>query len=227
MIGSLFKIGQGIKQNKAAKKINPVWQQYQENPYAKQQLGTAQNLFNAPMFGGTELQQKVFANQGNAIGNINRNATDGTQALAMGALAQGQTNDALQDYQIKNAQNKYSMLNNLNAAYGGMIQEGDKVYNSVLQKYMMDVQRKDNLQASGAQNIYGGLDDITSQAIQVAGMGLPGLGGLFGKNSRLAASMPTTARPGINTGAATLGQFGTPLAGGAPSVNWGNPLARR
>lgn len=182
MIGSIFKIVQGIKQNKEAKKINPIWQEYAESPYAKQQLGTAQNLFNAPMAGGAELQRNILANQGNAIGQINRNATDSSQALALGALAQGQTNDALQGYQIQNAQNKYSMLNNLNQAYGVMIGEGDKKYKSIMQKYMMDVQRKDALKSAGAQNIYGGIDDIEGQALQVAGMfgGIPGLGKMFG-----------------------------------------------
>lgn len=180
MVGSIFKIVQGIKQNKESKKINPVWQEYAENPYAKQQLGTAVNAYNAPMAGGVELQRNILANQGNAIGQINRNATDSSQALALGALSQGQSNNAFQNYQIQNAQSKYSMLDNLNRAYGVMIGEGDKKYNSIMQKYMMDVQRKDNLKSSGMQNIYGGLDDITSQAIQVAGMGLGGVGGLFG-----------------------------------------------
>jgi hypothetical protein len=176
MIGSIFKIFTGGKQKREARQIKPAWEQYKESPYAKQQLGTATNMFNGPMAGLREAERGIFAAQANANAGVGRNATDASQALLLNAAGQGQTNDALMGLQMKNAQNKYAMLNNLNNAYGAMTQEGDKVYQSMLQKYQMDVAQKNALTAAGNQNIFGGLDDIASQAIQIAGMGLGGGG---------------------------------------------------
>lgn len=167
----------GIKQTKEAKKINPVFNQYQTNPYAQQQLGLAQQMFNGRMAGASQMQNNLFSNQGNTLDAIGRTATDGSQALAAIAGAQGQTDQSISDLQTMEAQNKYSMLGNLNAAYGSMINEGDKGYESMFQKYQMDAQRKDALANAGAQNKYGAVSDVASMGMSLGG-GL--LGGLFG-----------------------------------------------
>lgn len=171
----------GAQQAKESKKINPIWQQYQTNPFAKQQLATAQQSYNGRMAGASQLQNNIYSSQGNTIDAINRNATDSSQALALAAGAQGQTNQSLQDLQIKEAQNKQMMLQNLNQAYGVNIGEGDKEYDSMLQKYSMDTQRKDALRSSGAQNKYGAVSDLASMAFTGGTSGLfGGGGGLFG-----------------------------------------------
>lgn len=166
-IGRLFG---GNKQKKEAKKINPIWQQYQTNPYAKAQLGLAQNMFGGRMAGAPQMERNILANQAGTVANINRNATDGSQALAMAAATQGQTNNAFSNLQMQEQQNKYSMLNNLNQAYGQMVDEGDKVYQSQLQKYQMDVQRKDALNNAGMQNKYGAVSDLSSMAFGLANL---------------------------------------------------------
>lgn len=160
-IGRLFG---GGKQVKEAKKINPVFNQYQTNPFAKQQLGLAQQLYGGRMYGASQLQNNIFSNQANTIDAVNRNATDSSQALAMAAAAQGTTNEALSDLQIKEAQNKYNMLGNLNRAYGTMIDEGDKEYESMKYKFETDAARKDALMNAGKQNKYGAVSDMSSLA---------------------------------------------------------------
>ena len=169
-IGAFGKFFSGAKQVKESKKINPIWQQYQTNPFAKKQLETAQQMFGGRMAGAPQLQQNIFSSQANQLDNVSRNATDSSQALELGAASQGQTNQSLADLQIQEAQNKQMTLGNLNQAYGTMIGEGDKTYESLLQKYQMDAQRKDALRSSGAQNKYGAFSDLASMGFQAYGL---------------------------------------------------------
>lgn len=164
-ISSLGKFIFGGGQRKAAKKINPVWNQYITSPYAKAQLGIAQQLFNGRMPGASNLENNISANQSSTISNINRNATDSATALALATGVQGQSNQAYSDLLTKEAGNKQMMLDNLNKAYGSLINEGDKEYNSMLQKYQMDVAQKQALLGGGAQNMFGGLADLASLGI--------------------------------------------------------------
>ena len=169
VLGGLGSVGKwlfGNKQRKEGKRINPVFNPYQASPYAKQQLGIAQQLFGGRMPGATALEQNIYQNQANTLGNVSRNATDSSQLLSLGAMAQGQTNNAFQNLAIQEAQNKQAMLQNLNQAYGTNIQEGDKVYNSMLQKFQMDTAQKNALMGGGAQNMFGALGDLSSLFLQ-------------------------------------------------------------
>jgi len=177
MIGKFIS---GAKQTSESKKINPIWQQYKQSPYAKQQLGIAQQLFNGRMAGAPQLERNIMSNQASSLANIGRNATDSSQLLALGGATQGQTNEALSDLQIKEAQNKQMMLQNLNQAYGVNIGEGDKEYQSILQKYGMDVDRKDALRNAGAQNKYGAVSDLASMGFSLGTSGM--FGGIGGNN---------------------------------------------
>lgn len=189
----------GMKQTKESKAINPVWKQYQTNPFAKQKLDISKQLFGGRMAGAPQLERNIFTAQANQMGNVSRNASDGSQALALGAAAQGQTNQSLSDLQVQEQQNKYNMLQNLNQAYGTMIDEGDKEYQSMLEKYGMDVNRKDALRSSGAQNKYGAVSDLASMAFTAGTSGLFGGGaggGLTSANSRI----PVPQLGGISRG---------------------------
>lgn len=165
-LGSIGKMIFGGKQRREGKRINPVFNQYKTNPYANQQLGIAQQMFGGRMAGAANLENNIFSNQGNFNANVARNSTDSSQALALAAAGQGQTNDALQNLQTQEQQNKYGMLQNLNQAYGGLINEGDKEYQSMLQKFQMDTQQKNALMGGGAQNMFGGISDLASLGIQ-------------------------------------------------------------
>lgn len=168
----------GNKQKKLANKINPVFNQYQASPYAGQRMGLAKQLFAGRMFGAPQLERNIFSNQANTLNNVNKVATDASQALAYGAAAQGQTDDSLTNLQTAEAQNKYQMLGNLNSAYDTMIGEGDKEYSSMLDKYQSDVAQKNALMQAGMNNKYGAVSDLASLGIQLSG--LPGKKGVFG-----------------------------------------------
>lgn len=160
------KMATGFFQNAKANQIDPKYTPYQVSPYAKQQLDLAKTMFGGRMFGAPELEQNILASQSNYLNNVNRNASDSGQALAMGALAQGQTNQNFQDLQIQELQNKYNMLNNLNQGYQGMIEEGDKVYQDMINKYQIDMEQKNALRDSAFSNIFGGVNDIAGGLIQ-------------------------------------------------------------
>ena len=168
---SLFKIGMGIKQNSLANKIKPQFDQYVTSPFAKQQLGTAQNLFNGRMAGAGALENNIYGNQASTQSNINRNTTSSAQALGLAAGVQGNTNDAFQNLQIQEAQNKTNMLGNLNQAYGQMIGEGDKVHQSKMEKFNIDTQQQAALRNSAFQNMFGGANDIAGAAATLGQQG--------------------------------------------------------
>jgi hypothetical protein len=164
-IGDIFGIFSGMHQNHLANKIKPVYKPYETSQYSKQQMGLAQQLFNGMMPGYTQQQQHIANSQANYTGNIDRNATDGAQALALQGLSQGASNNAYGNLGQQQQQYQSAMLNNLNDAYKTMTEEGDKSYQSMLQKYMMDSQTQNGLRGAGAQNIVGGFNDFGSKAI--------------------------------------------------------------
>lgn len=159
-LSSIAKLLFGAKQQKMANRINPQWQEYSTSPYAQKQLGLASNLFNSRMAGAGNLERNIFTNQGNQLDFINKNATDASQALSFAAGAGGQTNQALSDLQTQEAQNKYAMLGNLNQAYQGMTNEGDKVHQNKLMKYQIDKGDQAALRESAWKNIFGAGNDL-------------------------------------------------------------------
>ena len=179
VLGGAADIGKfifGLHQNHLANQIHPVFNQYQSSPYAKQQLGVAQQLYGGRMAGAGALEQNIGASQANYINNAQRNATDSAQLLSLAGQSQGQSNNAYQDLQTKEQQNKYNMLDNLNHAYNVMINEGDKTYQSMLDKYQMDIQQQQGLRNGGAQNMFGALGDLSGGLIQASS--------LFGGNNQ-------------------------------------------
>lgn len=176
-VADLGRIGLGIFQNIQGNKIDPQYSPYQKSPYAAQQLGIAQQLFNGRMFGANDLERNIAASQAGYQNNVNRNATDSSQALALGGLSQGITNNAYQDLQTKEQQNKYGLLNNLNQGYQAMVSEGDKEYQDKLLKYQIDLQQKNMLKNAAYSNIFGGVGDIAGGIIQYGNQS-----GIFGSN---------------------------------------------
>jgi hypothetical protein len=156
VIGGIITGNQQIKQSNA---INPVDANYNESPYAKQRFALAQTLLNARMPGAAAMQQNIFTNQANAYGQIDRNATDGSQALALAGGIQGQTNQAIQQQGILEGQNFQNNLNNLEQAQQGMVSEGDKVYQDQIRKYNNSLNQKNQLMNAGQQNIHNGFND--------------------------------------------------------------------
>jgi hypothetical protein len=165
-LGALGKVFSGIKQNKLANQINPFFQQYQENPLAKQNLAVNKNMFYGRMPGAQKAESNILQSQSNLFSNAQRGATDASQLLAVGSGLQGGTNEAFSNLAAAEGQSKAGLLTNLGQAYRGAISEGDKAYESMAQKFQMDSQAKAALRQSGMQNIFGGIGDIGAGAMQ-------------------------------------------------------------
>jgi hypothetical protein len=166
-LGSAF----GIK--KANKRLDQLLAEdpaYAQNMYAQNQLGLAQTLFNGRMAGAGAQEQNIYNNQASTLGNIGRNSGDAARALALAGSVQGQTNDAFSNLGIAEAQNKYSLLNNLNNAYGVMIGEGDKMYNDQIRRYTDKVNVR-NIQQQNRQSPWQSLMNLGSS---IAGFGAAG-----------------------------------------------------
>jgi hypothetical protein len=166
ILGGVAKAGIGLYQNIKAGQMNPEYVPYQKSPYAEARLGVAQNLFNGRAAGAAAQERNIYASGANATNNINRNATDSSQALALGAGIMGQQANAFNQLGIDEAKNKYNLLDNLNQGYDAQTRENDKVYQDKLMKYKMDKEEQAQLRGAGFSNIFSGFNDAMGTMAQ-------------------------------------------------------------
>lgn len=216
-LGALGKVFAGAKQNKLANQINPIFQQYQKNPLAQENLAVNKNMFYGRMPGAQRAESNIMQAQSNQLANAQRGATDASQLLAMGAGLQGGTNDAFSNLAAAEGQSKAGLLPSLNQAYRGVISEGDKSYDSMMQKFQMDSQAKAALRQSGMQNIFGGIGDIGAGAMQFGmlkgmggGMGTQGSQGFSSMGSNPALSQSILSGTGNTFGSRNLPAYRLP-----------------
>jgi hypothetical protein len=146
IIGGIGSIFGNRRANRELEKLigqNPA---YKSNPIAGQRMALAQQLLNARQPGAAAAERNIYGAQANSLANIQRNATDSSQALALSAGTQGQTNQAFGDLAQQEAQGYQQRYQNLAGAQQGMIQEGDKVYQDQVRRY------QDLAAIRGAQN---------------------------------------------------------------------------
>lgn len=170
----------GNKQNKLADQINPVYNDYQTSPYAKQLLSTVLNAYQGRMPGATQAGRNIQTAQGNQMYNIARNATDSSQALALGAASQGMADQSISDLAGQEAQYKTGILGNLNDAYSKLISEDRYKNEQMLQKYGIDLNAKMGLRGAGIGNQYGSVGDLSSLLIKLSQLQKGGLGSSLG-----------------------------------------------
>lgn len=173
-IGRLFSRG---KANKDLKKLMGQDPAYKENPLAKQRLGLASTLLNARMPGVAQAERNIFSNQANQVSNINRNATDSAQALALATGTQGQTNEAFSNLGMAEAQDYQRRYGNYNQAQEGVIQEQDKVFNDGVRRF----ENKVGMQGKINENRQNSWGEISNLGFGLANFGLSGgMQGMFG-----------------------------------------------
>jgi hypothetical protein len=156
------------------------------------------------MAGANQAENNFLASGANTRAAIDRGATSGSQALAIAAGAQGQTDQSFQNLYQNEAQNKlqrfgvYSNVSQLQA------QEGDKIYQDKLRKYYDDLNYKRALQGASMQNMqgfFGGIDDTIQAGVSLLSPGgafagaLGGGGG--GGGNRNAYYVPQSAGVGV------------------------------
>ena len=166
-IGKMISRGQANRDMKSLISRNPA---YQENPLAQQRLSLAQTMLNARMPGSLQAERNIYGSQANQLANVNRNATDASQALAMGAAAQGATNDAFTNLGMQEAGDYQRRYGNLVNAQEGVINEGDKVYQDQVRRYGDETQLRGGIAANRA-NTWG---DVSNLGFGLADFGMAG-----------------------------------------------------
>lgn len=138
-VGTIFNSIAGIRADKKLDKLLEKDPQYTISPYAQNTLGLAKTLLNARMAGAAARERNIYGAGANAMANVNRNATDASQALALGAGIQGQQNDAFGQMQQLEGQDYYNKLNNLNQANAGMTEEHRNVFDDSVRRWQDQV----------------------------------------------------------------------------------------
>ncbi len=184
IIGSIGKIFARGKANRELRKLQGQDPAYAANPIAQQRLSLAQNLLNARMPGAQQAERNIYQAQGNQFANIGRNATDSSQALALGASTLGQSQDEFNKLGMNEAQDYQRRYSNVVGAQEGQINEGDKVFQDQTRRYGDLVQNKGAQAANNAAN----WGDISSLGFGLADFGASGGFGnfknLFGGNKK-------------------------------------------
>jgi len=188
-IGSVGKmIGRG-KANRELRKLgkeNPV---YSADPrvmqMANQRLGLANTLLNARMPGAVQAERNIYTNQANQLGELNRNATDASQALAVAAGIGGQTNQSFANLGMNEAQDYYRRLGMQQNAQQGVMNEATRVEGNTYNDSIRRFNDKMAIQGAIQQNRQNTWGDISNFGFTVANMAASGaFDGQFGETNR-------------------------------------------
>lgn len=183
-VGLIGMVGKAIGRGKANREMDKLLKEnpaYTANPEAAKRLGLAQTLLNARMPGSAAVEKNIYGTQAGTIDNINRNATDSSQALALASGVQGQTNDAFNQLGVQEAQDYQRRLHNLTGAQEGVIREGDKVYGDQVRRF----HDKANVKAAQNENRQNTWGDISNFGFGLMDFGLNGgQDELFGKQGQ-------------------------------------------
>lgn len=159
---SLGKMLFGAKQNSMANGVEVPKVAYQESPYAKDKLSLSKVLFNSRMPGAAAAEANITQNNSNTAGGIRRNATDSSQALAMLAASQAQTDNSFNKLQDGEAGYQLNMLNNINAGNDSMTQEWYKKYLDETRTQEQLMAEKNGLRQAAWQNIGNGANEASA-----------------------------------------------------------------
>ncbi len=163
-IGAIAKLVKGAHQNNLANNVSIPEASYNMSPYAQNTLDLSKQMFNSRMPGTEIAERGIMANNANTNAGIQRNATSSSQALAMMAAAQGQTDQSFQNLGMQEGQYKLNAFNNLSNANAGMTEENARVYQDAVRKQQMAISEKNALRGASTANIGGGMNDLINNA---------------------------------------------------------------
>lgn len=134
-VGGIFGSIAGIKADKKLSKLIKEDPAYTSSPYAKERYDLAKTLLNSRMAGAATMERGIQSAAGNAYGNIGRNTTDSSQALAMMAGIQGQAGDQYTRLGQLEGEDYYKKLGNLTGAQEGMTQEHQNLFDDAVRRW--------------------------------------------------------------------------------------------
>jgi hypothetical protein len=208
-VGNMFSTRKANKELKKLEKQNPT---YAANPLAQERLNLAKSMLNARMPGASYLEQNIFSNQGNQMQNINTNATDSSQALALAAGSQGQTNEALAKLGFTETQDFQRRYQNFTGAQDTQINEMDKVFSDRVRGFE-DKVRFAGARAANNSNAWNSISSI-GQGVMNMGLAGGGWGALAGGQGGGQGSVPGMQSVGNVT--SSLRDMSPVVGGNAP-----------
>jgi len=169
------------KANKEMRNLSKQDPKYAANPLAAQRLSYATALRDARMPGAAAAERNIYGNMGNTLSNVQNNASNSSQVLAMAGAAQGQAQQGFENLGMAEAQDQQRRMGNWEAALQGQIGEEDKVFGDELRRYGNKVQTQGAI-AENRSNTWG---DISNMGFGLADFaqagGMDGLKGMFKK----------------------------------------------
>lgn len=158
-LSSLFGAIKGGQMMKQAKAINPVF----DTKQVDNMVGLAQNRLNSRNPYSEANRRAALTAQGNTLSNVQRNAIDPSQALAMAAGIGAQTDSSIYNLGQQDVAYDQQNVNNLMNA--------QQVSNQVMmQKYGMDMSQKNALQNAGQQTITSAFSNMAGTLMGAAGL---------------------------------------------------------
>lgn len=203
-IGLVGTIGKMFGRGKANRDLNKLLGQdpsYEINPIATQRVSLAQSLLNSRMPGAASIEKNIYGNEANSVSNINRNATDSSQALALASGAEGQANQSFNQLGVEESQDYQRRYQNLQGAQEGLIQEGDKQYQDKLRRYSDLAQIRSTQNANRQAN----WQDVSNLGFGLSDFGLSGgMGKMFGSGGGGSGSAGSAGTGGFGGGGGGL-----------------------
>lgn len=158
-LGTIGTIAANLEGDKTRKRLLHMIgtdPKYEQSEYAKSRLGLATQLLNSRMPGATAMERNIYSNQANFNSQVDRNATGGSQALALAAAGQGETNNAFNQLGVSEAQDYYRRLENMNQANEGMTQEHHASFDDQVRRWQDEgniYMQRNNIRQQQGQNM--------------------------------------------------------------------------
>lgn len=197
LIGAVGKISAASKANHQLDDLAKTDSKYSPNPVAAQRLGLAQTLLNARQPGAAYAERSIYGNQATQESNISRNATNGSQALALDAASQATTNNAIGQLGQQENEDYQRRYGNFVGAEQGVINEGDKVYQDQVRRFG-DLAQIRGAQAANTSNQW---QTVSNFGQSIMGYGLASGGG---DNGGSVAPMSSVRTPLARTSGAPI-----------------------
>lgn len=168
--GSLFNIFQGAKMMREARKINPVWKDYQRSQAVKDIYGQSQQRLNARTPFSAMAQRGVQGNAANAAARVQRGVVDPAMAIQTFAAIQGQADDAVGKQAMVDNQLEAQNFQNLMGAAGMMAGEDKFQFQADASRFDREMSQKNALRNAGQQNVAGGIQGLAGAMMGVGQM---------------------------------------------------------
>lgn len=144
--GLIGGIGKMFGRAKANRELDAIKKRNMD--FAGQRKGLADALLNARMPGAVQAERNIYSNQATQLNRATQGATDASQFQLLGAVAQGQTNDAFTNLGMQEQQDYQRRYGNVDAA------------NEVMQNAMNADYAASAAQQQNRQNTWGDISNM-------------------------------------------------------------------